>query len=97
MVLTGRIELPSPGPQPSGTTYFPSSELLLVERTGFEPVISALKGRRPSPSSPTLHCFWLSRVGLNHRPQSYQDCATTTELLDNIHSLEDTLAGFTPA
>lgn len=28
---------------------------ILVERTGFEPVISALKGRRPSPSSPTLH------------------------------------------
>jgi hypothetical protein len=34
--------------------------------------------------------FWLSRTGLNCRPQSYQDCATTTELLDNIHSLEDT-------
>ena len=33
---------------------------------------------------------WLSRTGLNCRPQSYQDCATTTELLDNIHSLEDT-------
>jgi len=28
---------------------------------------------------------------LNCRPQSYQDCATTTELLDNIHYLEDTL------
>jgi hypothetical protein len=33
------------------------TRVYLVERTGFEPVISSLKGRRPSPSSPTLHCF----------------------------------------
>ena len=58
----------------------------LVGHTGFEPVISALKGRRPSPSSP-MPQNWLSLIDSNYRPQSYQDCAATTELRDNIWCL----------
>ena len=53
-MLLGRIELPCR--RLSGACLsIRQLEALLVARTGFEPVISSLKGRRPSPSSPTRH------------------------------------------
>ena len=55
------------------TTHSTSSftPVNLVQHTGFEPVISSLKGRRPSPSSPMLHYWSCGNCGNEPHPAGF--------------------------